>query len=138
MFQPITYRLILEFFSVKHIKPNLCFSTLHLVKTYQFSILQSLFLLLLLNQCIQQTLNEMSALQIVFFFVVIRICNSSTFKDKCNSQLSVLLPQRQRITCFFQVFMKFRVRYNFDFSFLPYLLFRMHEFKAPHMQKNIV
>ena len=101
MFQPITYRFMFGFYSVKHIKSKVCFSILHLVKTYQFSTLQSLFMLLVLNRCIQQAFNGMSTLQSDFLFVVIHICNSSTFNDKCNSQLSVLLPQRQRITCKF-------------------------------------
>ena len=101
MFYPITYRSMFEFYSVKHIKPKVCFSILHLVKTYQFSTLQSLFMLLLLNRCIQQTFNEMSTLQSDFLFVAIHICNSSIINNKCNSQLSVLVPQRQRITCKF-------------------------------------
>ena len=85
MFYPITYRLMFKFYSVKHIKPKVRFSILHLVKTYQFSTLQSLFMLLLLNGCIQQTFNEMSTLQSDFLFVAIHICNSSTFSDKCGS-----------------------------------------------------
>ena len=85
MFYPITYRSMFEFYSVKHIKPKVCFSILHLVKTYQFSTLQSLFMLLLLNGCIQQTFNEMSTLQSDFLFVAIHICNSSIINNKCNS-----------------------------------------------------
>ena len=140
MFQPITYRLMFEFYSVKHIKSNVCFSILHLVKTYQFSTLQSLCILLLLNRCIQQTFNEMSALQSDFLFVAIHICNSSTINDKCNSQLSVLLPQRQRITC------KFLSGFSSDSGldviltslFFPIYFSECISLKLPACKKNIV
>ena len=147
----------------------------------QLKPIKIIFLLLLSMRYIQQKFNEMSTLQSDFLFVAIHICNSSTFHDKCNSQLSVLFPQIQQkfnemstlqsdflfvaihiynsstfhdkltLSCqycsprderlrvsFCQVFIKFRVRCEFDFSFFPYLLFRMHEFKAPCMQKIIV
>ena len=123
-----------EFYGVKYIKPKVCFSTLHLVKTYQDT-----FFVVVVIWYIQQKFNEMSTLQSDFLFVAIHICNSFTFHDKLTLSCQYCSPRDERLrVSFFQVFIKFRVRCEFDFSFFPYLLFRMHEFKAPCMQKIIV
>ena len=72
---------VFEFYSVKYIKPKVCSSTLHLVKTYQ----DTFVVVVVVVWYIQQKFNEMSTLRSDFLSVGIHISKSSTFQVKRNS-----------------------------------------------------
>ena len=121
-----------EFYSVKHVKPKVCFSTLHLVKTYQ----DTFFCCCCWTDAFSKHLMRWVHYRVIFYLLRYIYVTAPPLTISVTFSCQYCSPKAKGLrVSFFQVLIKFRVRCYFDFSFFPYLLFIMHEFKAPSMQK---
>ena len=117
--------------SVKHINAKVCFSTLYLLKTYQ----DTFFCCCCQTDAFSKHLMRWVDCRV--FFYLLRYMHVTVPPLTISvTILSVLFPKEKGLrVSFFQVFLKFRVRCNFDFSFFPYLFLECMSLKLPSWNK---